>query len=65
MSCSDSRVPPEIVFNQGLGDLFVVGVAGAVPDQAVLGSIEYAAEHLNVPLVIVMGHSSCGAVNEQ
>lgn len=62
LSCADSRVPPEILFNQGLGDLFVVRVAGAVADQAVLGSLEYGAEHLHAPLVVVMGHSSCGAV---
>ena len=62
LTCSDSRVPPEAIFSQGLGDLFVVRVAGAVPDPAVLGSIEYAAEHLNVPLVVVMGHLACGAV---
>jgi carbonic anhydrase len=55
-------VPPEPIFNQGLGDLFVVRTAGAVADQAVLGSMEYAAEHLHVPLVVVMGHTSCGAV---
>jgi carbonic anhydrase len=62
LTCSDSRVPPEIIFSQGLGDVFVVRVAGAVPDQAVLGSIEYAAEHLHVPLVVIMGHLACGAV---
>jgi carbonic anhydrase len=62
LTCSDSRVPPEAIFGQGLGDLFVSRVAGAVPDQAVLGSIEYAAEHLQVPLVVVMGHIACGAV---
>ncbi len=62
LTCSDSRVPPEAIFSQGLGDLFVVRVAGAVPDQSVLGSIEYAAEHLHVPLVVVMGHIACGAV---
>ena len=62
LSCADSRVPPETIFNQGLGDLFVVRVAEAVAGQTVLGSIEYAAEHLHVPLVVVMGHSSCGAV---
>lgn len=62
VSCADSRVPPETIFNQGLGDLFVVRVAGAVAGQTVLGSIEYAAEHLHVPLVVMMGHSSCGAV---
>ncbi|MBI5281000.1 MAG: carbonic anhydrase [Candidatus Solibacter usitatus] len=62
LSCADSRVPPELVFNQGLGDIFVVRTAGAVPDQAVLGSLEYAVEHLHVPVVLVMGHLSCGAV---
>lgn len=54
LTCSDSRVPAEMIFNQGLGDLFVVRTAGAVADQVVLGSIEYAAEHLHVPLVVVM-----------
>ncbi|MDO8446112.1 MAG: carbonic anhydrase [Deltaproteobacteria bacterium] len=62
LSCSDSRVPPEHVFDQELGDLFVVRVAGNVADPIELGSVEYAAEHLNVPLVMVMGHRSCGAV---
>lgn len=62
LSCSDSRVPPEEVFDQGLGDLFVIRVAGNVDDTVTLGSIEYAAEHLHVPLLVVMGHSSCGAV---
>lgn len=62
LTCADSRVPPELIFSQGLGDLFVVRTAGAVADRAVLGSLEYAAEHLHVPLLVVMGHSSCGAV---
>ena len=62
LSCSDSRVPPEIVFDQGLGDLFVVREAGHVADDATLGSLEYAVEHLKTPLIIVMGHESCGAV---
>jgi carbonic anhydrase len=62
LTCADSRVPPELIFDQGLGDLFVIRTAGAVADSAVLGSIEYATEHLHVPLVVVMGHSSCGAV---
>ena len=62
LSCSDSRVPPEIVFDQGLGDMFVVRVAGNVVDDDVLGSIEYAVEHLGSSLVVVMGHQSCGAV---
>jgi carbonic anhydrase len=62
LSCADSRVPPELVFSQGLGDLFVVRAAGHVADHAVLASVEYAAEHLHVPLVVVMGHEACGAV---
>ena len=62
LSCSDSRVPPEIVFDQGLGDIFVVRVAGNVVDDDVLGSIEYAVEHLGSSLIVVMGHQSCGAV---
>ena len=62
VSCSDSRVPPEIVFDQGLGDLFVVRVAGNVIDDHGLGSIEYAADHLGVRLIVVLGHQSCGAV---
>ncbi len=62
LSCSDSRVPPEIIFDEGLGDLFVVRNAGHVVDSAVLGSVEYAVGHLDVPLVLVVGHSSCGAV---
>ena len=62
ISCSDSRVPVEIIFDVGLGDLFVVRTAGEILDQAVLASIEYATESIGVPLVIVMGHESCGAV---
>lgn len=62
LSCSDSRVPPEIIFDHGLGDIFVIRVAGNVADPVELGSIEYAVEHLNVPLIIVLGHDSCGAV---
>jgi carbonic anhydrase len=62
LSCSDSRVSPEIVFDEGLGDLFVVRVAGNIVDDAVTGSIEYAVEHLGTPLVLVMGHEKCGAV---
>lgn len=60
--CADSRVPVEILFDQGLGDLFVVRTAGHVFDQAVLGSIEYATEILGVPLVVILGHDGCGAV---
>ncbi|MBS1817989.1 MAG: carbonic anhydrase [Acidobacteria bacterium] len=62
LSCADSRVPPEIVFHTGLGDLFVVRAAGNITDKAILASVEYSVEHLNVPLVVVMGHESCGAV---
>jgi carbonic anhydrase len=62
LGCSDSRVPPEILFDRGQGDLFVIRVAGNVIDDIVLGSIEYAALHLATPLVLVLGHSSCGAV---
>lgn len=62
LTCSDSRVPPEIVFDKGLGEIFVVRVAGNIPDPVVLGSIEYAAEHLGSPLVMVLGHQRCGAV---
>src|SRR6266567_2158506 len=62
LSCSDSRVPPEIVFDESLGKLFVVRVAGNVVDPVSLGSIEYAAEHLHSKLLFVLGHESCGAV---
>ncbi len=62
VGCSDSRVPPEVVFDQGLGDLFVVRVAGNVVDQAALGSIEYAVEHLGASLIVVLGHERCGAI---
>ena len=60
--CADSRVAAEIIFDQGLGDMFVVRTAGHVVDSAVLGSIEYAVAVLNVPLIAVLGHDSCGAV---
>ncbi|HSG27698.1 MAG TPA: carbonic anhydrase [Candidatus Krumholzibacterium sp.] len=63
LCCSDSRVVPELIFDQGIGDLFVVRVAGNVVDDVVLGSIEYAAAHLSTPLLLVMGHTGCGAVN--
>jgi carbonic anhydrase len=62
LTCSDSRVPPEIIFDKGLGEIFVIRVAGNIPDPVVLGSIEYAAEHLGSPLVMVLGHERCGAV---
>jgi carbonic anhydrase len=65
LGCSDSRVPAEIIFDQGLGDLFVVRVAGNVLDEGnVLGSIEYAVAVLEVPLIVVLGHARCGAVKE-
>lgn len=65
IACSDSRVPPEILFDQGVGDLFVIRVAGNVIGDSgavVKGSIEYSVAELNVPLVMVLGHSNCGAV---
>jgi len=62
LSCADSRVPPEYIFNVGLGDLFVIRAAGEVIDRSVMASLEYGAEHLGIPLLIVMGHESCGAV---
>lgn len=60
--CSDSRLAAEIIFDLGLGDAFVVRSAGHVIDEAVLGSLEYAIDPLNVPLIVVLGHDSCGAV---
>jgi carbonic anhydrase len=62
LTCADSRVAPELIFDQGLGDLFVLRVAGNVTDAFILGSIEYAVEHLHTPLVVVLGHENCGAV---
>jgi len=62
LSCSDSRVPPELVFDAGLGDLFVVRVAGNTADESAIGSIEYAVEHLGATLIVVLGHERCGAV---
>lgn len=62
VACADSRVPPEIVFDQGLGDLFVVRSAGNLVDELALASLEYAVEHLGVALIVVLGHSRCGAV---
>lgn len=62
LCCSDSRVPPEILFDKRLGDLFVIRNAGNVIDDVVLGSIEYAVVHLGVQLVVVLGHEKCGAV---
>ena len=62
LACADSRVPPELLFNQGLGDLFVIRVAGNVVDPVILGSMEYAVEHIGIRLVVVLGHDSCGGV---
>lgn len=62
LSCSDSRVPPELIFDQGLGDLFIIRNAGNIIDVISLGSVEYAVEHLHTPLLVVLGHQQCGAV---
>lgn len=62
LGCSDSRVPPELVFDQGFGELFVIRVAGNVIDTDVAGSIQYASRHLKTQLLVVMGHEGCGAV---
>ena len=62
LGCSDSRVPAEIVFDQGLGDLFVIRVAGNIVAASQIGSVEFAAERFGTPLVVVLGHSRCGAV---
>lgn len=62
ITCSDSRVPPSLIFDQGLGDIFEIRNAGNVLDNHVIGSVEYAVVHLGVKLVVVMGHENCGAV---
>ncbi|MCI2148916.1 MAG: carbonic anhydrase [Bifidobacterium crudilactis] len=62
LSCSDSRVPPEIVFDQGLGDLFTIRTAGEILDEAVVASLEFSVQALHVNLIVVMGHEHCGAV---
>lgn len=62
LGCSDSRVPAEMVFDQGLGDLFVIRVAGNIVASSQIGSVEFAAEQFGTPLVVVLGHSRCGAV---
>ena len=62
LCCSDSRVPPEILFDQGIGDLFSVRVAGNTANEDEIASLEYAVEHCHVPLCVVLGHSECGAV---
>jgi carbonic anhydrase len=63
LGCSDSRVPPEWVFDAGLGELFVVRVAGNVVSQEIAGSLQYASVHLRTPLFVVLGHEGCGAVH--
>ncbi len=62
LGCSDSRVPAELVFDQGIGDLFVIRVAGNIVAPSLVGSIEYAASMFGTKLVVVLGHSQCGAV---
>ncbi|AZP18351.1 carbonic anhydrase [Streptomyces aquilus] len=62
VGCIDSRVPPELVFDQGLGDLLCIRTAGHVLDEAVLASVQYGVEELRIPLVVVLGHERCGAV---
>lgn len=62
LGCSDSRVPPELLFDEGLGDLFVIRVAGNIVGTDVAASIEYAVDHLKTPLLVVLGHENCGAV---
>lgn len=62
LSCADSRVPPEFIFNVGLGDLYVVRAAGEVVDRSILATLEHGVEQLHIPLLIVMGHESCGVV---
>jgi len=62
VGCSDSRIPPEILFDQGIGDLFIIRLAGNIVDDTALGSVEYAVDHLGTRLVVVLGHAKCGAV---
>ena len=62
LSCSDSRVPPEIIFDQGIGDIFAVRVAGNVCGVDEMGTVEYGVDHLGTPLLVVLGHTQCGAV---
>ncbi len=62
VGCSDSRIPPEVIFSLRLGDIFVIRTAGNVLDDVGLGSLEYSVEHLRVPLILVLGHENCGAV---
>jgi carbonic anhydrase len=62
LGCVDSRVPPELIFDQGLGELFVIRTAGEVLDKAVLGSLGFGVEELQIPLIVVLGHKNCGAI---
>lgn len=62
LSCSDSRVAPELIFDEGLGDIFIIRDAGNVVDPVTMGSIEYGVEHLHTPLLVILGHEKCGAV---
>jgi len=62
LGCADSRVPPELVFDAGLGDVFVIRSAGNIVDEAIIGSLEYAVAEFHVPLILVLGHERCGAV---
>lgn len=62
LGCVDSRVPPELVFDRGLGDIFDARIAGAIPDDAAIGSLEFGVDEFGVPLLVVLGHSRCGAV---
>ena len=62
LSCSDSRVPPELIFDAGFGELFIIRVAGNIMSPEVAGSLQYAGRHLRTPLFVVLGHTGCGAV---
>ncbi len=62
VGCADSRIPPEIIFDQGIGDIFVIRVAGNIASNEVIASVEYAVAHLGTELIMVLGHDNCGAV---
>jgi carbonic anhydrase len=62
LACADSRVSPELIFDKGLGELFVLRIAGNIADKVALGSIEYAVEHLHSSMIVIVGHEKCGAV---
>jgi carbonic anhydrase len=63
LGCSDSRVPPEIIFDAGLGELFIIRVAGNILSPEIAGSLQYAGSHLHTPLFVVLGHEGCGAIS--